>query len=86
MLKGEQLIVDITLIEANVAMETIKHKETGETYQQYLKKLAEEDGLVDASITGVPSSGYYTVTTHLSPQYTPNLPFSDITCIHLQTL
>jgi len=48
LLKGEQLIVDSTLIEANAAMETIKHKETGETYQQYLKKLAEQDGLTDA--------------------------------------
>lgn len=48
LLKGEQLIVDSTLIKANAAMATIKHKETGETYQQYLKKLATEDGLVDA--------------------------------------
>ena len=48
LLKGEQLIVDSTLIEANAAMETIKHKQTGETYQQYLKKLAAEEGLVDA--------------------------------------
>jgi transposase len=47
LLKGEQLIVDSTLIEANAAMETIKHKETGEIYQQYLKKLSEQDGLVD---------------------------------------
>jgi transposase len=48
LLKGEQLIVDSTLIEANAAMETIKHKETGESYQQYLKRIAAADGLVDA--------------------------------------
>ena len=47
LLKGEQLIVDSTLVKANAAMETIQHKETGETYQQYLRKLAEQDGLVD---------------------------------------
>ncbi len=48
LLNGEQLIVDSTLIEANAAMETIKHKETGESYRQYLKTLAEQEGLVNA--------------------------------------
>jgi transposase len=48
LLNGEQLIVDSTLVEANAAMETIKHKETGESYRQYLRKLAEQEGLVDA--------------------------------------
>jgi transposase len=48
LLQGEQLIVDSTLIEANAAMETIRHKETGESYQQYLKKIAAGEGLVEA--------------------------------------
>jgi transposase len=48
LLKGQQLIVDSTLVEANAAMETIKHKHTGESYRKYLKRLAEQEGLVDA--------------------------------------
>ena len=48
LLKGSQVVVDSTLIEANASMETIQNKETNETYQEYLKKLAAEQGLVEA--------------------------------------
>jgi transposase len=48
LLQGQQLLVDSTLVEANAAMETIKNKHTGESYRKYLKRLAEQEGLVDA--------------------------------------
>jgi transposase len=47
LLKGQQLIVDSTLVEANAAMETIQNKHTGESYRKYLQRLAKEEGLVD---------------------------------------
>jgi len=48
LLKGQQLIVDSTLVEANAAMETIQNKHTGESYRKYLKRLGDQEGLVDA--------------------------------------
>jgi len=48
LLQGNQVVVDSTLIEANASMETIQNKETSATYQEYLKKLAAEQGLVEA--------------------------------------
>ena len=48
LLKGQQLIVDSTLVEANAAMDTIQNKHTGESYRKYLQRLAKEEGLVDA--------------------------------------
>jgi transposase len=48
LLKGQQLIVDSTLVEANAAMDTIQNKHTGESYRKYLQRLAKEEGLVNA--------------------------------------
>lgn len=48
LLKGQQLIVDSTLVAANAAMDTIRNKHTGESYRKYLQRLAKEEGLVDA--------------------------------------
>jgi len=55
LLKGQQLIVDSTLVEANAAMETIQHKHTGESYRKYLKRLADQEGLVDAQASELSS-------------------------------
>src|SRR5215218_3467007 len=40
LLRGEELLVDSTLVKANAAMESIRNKQTGQTYQAYLKQLA----------------------------------------------
>jgi transposase len=48
LLRGEELLVDSTLVKANAAMESIRNKQTGQTYQAYLKQLAADEGLPDA--------------------------------------
>jgi transposase len=48
LLRGEELLVDSTLVKANAAMETIRHKQTGQSYQQYLKQLAADAGMPEA--------------------------------------
>jgi transposase len=53
LLKGQQLIVDSTLVEANAAMATIKNKHTGESYRKYLKRLAAQEGLVDVQASEI---------------------------------
>jgi transposase len=45
LLGGKTVGVDSTTLEANAAMKTIERKDTGEDWQEYLKRLAEEAGL-----------------------------------------
>lgn len=45
LLKGKTVAVDATTLEANAAMKTIQHKDTGDDWKAYLKKLAAEAGL-----------------------------------------
>jgi transposase len=45
LLKGKTVGVDSTFLEANAAMKSIVRKETGENWEQYLKGLAEKDGV-----------------------------------------
>jgi transposase len=47
LLTGSAVGVDATTLEANAAMKAIVRKDTGEDYQDYLKRLAREAGLVD---------------------------------------
>jgi transposase len=47
LLTGSAVGVDATTLEANAAMKAIVRKDTGEDYQEYLKRLAREAGLVD---------------------------------------
>lgn len=44
-LAGETLGIDATNLAANAAMRNIARKDTGEAYQDYLKRLAEESGI-----------------------------------------
>ena len=41
--------VDSTMLEANAAMRSIGRKDTGETYQEYLKRLMKDEGVDDPS-------------------------------------
>jgi len=43
--KGETLGVDATTLEANAALRTIVRRDTGEGYQEFLKRLAQESGI-----------------------------------------
>jgi transposase len=45
LLKGKTVAVDATTLEANAAMKAIRHKETGDDWKEYLKKLAAEAGI-----------------------------------------
>ena len=45
LLKGKTIGVDATTLEANAALRSIVRRDTGETYQEYLKKLAQASGV-----------------------------------------
>jgi transposase len=45
LLKGKTLAVDATTLEANAAMRSIVRRDTGESYQQFLTRLAAASGL-----------------------------------------
>ena len=45
LLKGETLGIDATTLEANAALRTIVRRDTGEGYQDFLKRLAQESGI-----------------------------------------
>jgi transposase len=45
LVKGEQIGVDASTMEANAALRTIVRRDTGETYRQMLKRMAEESGI-----------------------------------------
>jgi transposase len=45
LLKGKAVAVDSTTLEANAAMKSIVRKDTGEDWQEYLKRLAQDAGM-----------------------------------------
>ena len=45
LLRGQTLAVDATTLEANAAMRSIVRRDTGESYQQFLTRLAQASGL-----------------------------------------
>ena len=45
LLKGQTLGVDATTLEANAALRTIVRRDTGEGYQEFLQRLAQESGI-----------------------------------------
>jgi transposase len=45
LLKGRTVAIDATTLEANAAMRSIIRRDTGETYQEFLTRLAKESGL-----------------------------------------
>src|SRR5919109_1044199 len=45
LLHGKTVAVDATTLEANAAMKTIRRKDTGDDWKEYLKKLAAEAGI-----------------------------------------
>jgi len=44
-LKGRTVAIDATTLEANAAMRSIVRRDTGETYQEFLARLAKESGI-----------------------------------------
>jgi hypothetical protein len=45
LVKGERIGVDASTMEANAALRTIVRRDTGETYREMLKRMAEESGI-----------------------------------------
>lgn len=45
LIKGKTMGVDSTTLEANAAMKSIVRRETGENYMEYLKRVAEAEGI-----------------------------------------
>jgi transposase len=45
LLRGKTVAVDATTLEANAAMRTIIHKDTGEDWKEYVKRLMAEEGI-----------------------------------------
>ena len=45
LLKGRTVAIDATTLEANAAMRSIVRRDTGETYQEFLARLAKESGI-----------------------------------------
>jgi transposase len=45
LIKGKTIGVDSTTLEANAAMKSIVRRDTGESYMEYLKRLAEVEGI-----------------------------------------
>ncbi len=46
LLKGKTVAVDATTLEANAAMKSIVRRDTGEDWNEYLKRLMQEEGLI----------------------------------------
>src|SRR5690606_15498930 len=49
MIKGKTVAVDATTLEANAAMKSIIRKDSGEDYKEYLRGLAEAEGIEEPS-------------------------------------
>jgi transposase len=45
LLVGKTVSIDGTTLEANAAMRSIVRQDTGESYQEFLKRLAKESGI-----------------------------------------
>jgi transposase len=53
LLQGKTVAVDSTLLEANAAMKSIVRKDTGEDWQEYVKRLAQEAGIANPTAEDV---------------------------------
>ncbi len=47
LLKGKTVAVDATTLEANAAMKSIVRRDSGEDWNEYLRRLMQEEGLID---------------------------------------
>src|SRR6266700_200066 len=45
LLKGKTVGIDATTLEANAALRSIVRRKTGEDYQEFLRRLAQESGI-----------------------------------------
>ena len=57
LVKGKTIGVDATTLEANAALRSIVRRDTGESYQEFLTKLAAGLGHQDADAGGIGAPG-----------------------------
>ena len=57
LLSGKTIAVDATTLEANAAMRSIVRRDTGETYQEFLTRLAKTSGIRHALSASAGPSG-----------------------------
>ncbi|MFO0590508.1 MAG: transposase [Polyangiaceae bacterium] len=50
LLKGKVMGVDSTYLRADASMKTIVRRDTGEVYQEFIKRLAKEDGIPEPTV------------------------------------
>jgi len=53
LLRGKTLLIDATTLEANAAMRSIVRRDTGENWTQYIKRLAQAEGIEDPTAEDV---------------------------------
>jgi len=53
LIKGKTVGVDSTTLEANAAMKSIVRRDTGESYNEYLKRLADAEGVDAKDVAGL---------------------------------
>jgi transposase len=53
LIKGKTIGVDSTTLEANAAMKSIVRRDTGESYNEYLKRLADTEGVDAKDVAGL---------------------------------
>ena len=51
LLKGKRIAMDATTLEANAAMRSIVRRDTGESYEEYLRGLAKASGIATPTVT-----------------------------------
>jgi len=54
LLNGKTIAVDATTLEANAAMKSIVRRDTGEDWNEYLKRLMQEEGLMTVAVRNQP--------------------------------
>ena len=81
LIKGKTIGIDATTLEANAALRSIVRRDSGETYQEFLTRLAQASGIETrrapnwrGSIgsgrrrAAMPSGGIRTIRTRASPR------------------
>ena len=65
LLKGQRIAIDATTLEANAAMRSIVRRDTGESYEEFLRGLAKASGIADADARGPGAAGPQAQEAHV---------------------
>jgi hypothetical protein len=65
LLKGQRIAIDATTLEANAAMRSIVRRDTGESYEEFLRGLAKASGTPDADAERLGAVGSQAQEAHV---------------------